>query len=126
MNELGRLGEDIVCRYLSDRGYRIVSRNYRKKWGEIDVITTKGGILHFIEVKAVSRENLDSISQETNSYRPEDNAHPEKLRRLARTVETYLLEKGVEGGQWRFDVAAVYIDQRKKKAKVSLLENVIL
>ena len=36
--ELGKLGEDLACRYLVDKGYRIIERNYRKPWGELDVI----------------------------------------------------------------------------------------
>jgi Holliday junction resolvase-like predicted endonuclease len=54
----GELGELIATRYFSERGFRLVERNYTKKWGEIDIIVEKGGITHFVEVKSVSRKTL--------------------------------------------------------------------
>ena len=124
--EVGRTGEDIACRFLVKRGFHIKERNYRKKWGEIDIIAEKGKILHFVEVKTVTRENLADISCVTDSYRPEDNLHPWKLQRLSRTIQTYLLEKKCDEMEWVFDVATVYLAVKVKKAKVQLLENIIL
>lgn len=49
--ELGKLGEDMACRVLENRGYRIVDRNYRCSVGEIDIIARKNGKWCFIEVK---------------------------------------------------------------------------
>jgi len=124
--EIGRIGEDIACRYLINKGFSVLERNYRKNWGEIDIIASKEGVTHFVEVKSVSCENIGIISQETSSHRPEDNAHPEKLKRLARTVSTYLSEKNLTEGDWTFDVLTVHVDQNSKRAKVSLIDNVIL
>jgi len=50
----GDLGESIACRFLINKGFSIVERNYLKKWGEIDIIAKKDGKAHFIEVKSVS------------------------------------------------------------------------
>ncbi len=47
----GRVGEDAVCRYLEQRGYIIVKRNYRKRCGELDIIARKDDILAVVEVK---------------------------------------------------------------------------
>jgi len=47
---IGRLGEDIATGYLKNRGFHIITRNYRKKWGEIDIIAKKDNVLHFVEV----------------------------------------------------------------------------
>ena len=124
--EIGRIGEDIACKYLVKNGYSVIGRNYRKKWGEIDIIASKEGVIHFVEVKSVSCENVDIISRETSFHRPEDNAHPEKLRRLARTIETYLAEKNLMERDWIFDVVTVHLDQKSKRAKVSIIENVVL
>ena len=55
--EIGRLGEDIACRFLKEKGFKVVERNYWKKWGEIDIVAEKEGVLRFIEVKTVTREN---------------------------------------------------------------------
>jgi|SRR3989344_9397646 len=120
--KIGDIGEDVVCKYLETKGFRVIERNYLRKWGEIDIIAEKGNLLSFIEVKSVSRE---SGSRET--YRPEENVHPAKLKRLHRTIQTYLLDHKVpESMEWRIDIACVYLDFSTRKAKVEMLENIIL
>lgn len=123
---IGEIGEGVACRFLMKQGFSITERNYWKKWGEIDVIAQKGKTLHFIEVKTVSRENLQKVTREMDDYQPEENVHPQKLKRLSRTVQTYLLEKGLEDAPWQFDVLAVFLDERNKQAKVRVTEDVIL
>jgi len=124
---VGRIGEETASRFLVKRGFAIVARNFRKKWGEIDIIAEKDDILRFVEVKTVSRENLQNFSQETlDGYRPEDNVHPWKLQRLSRTIQSYLAEKNMDDREWQFDVVTVYLDLIRKEAKVYLLEDVIL
>ena len=54
--KIGQIGEDCACRYLVERGFKIIERNYLKKWGEIDIIAKKKKKIHFVEVKAVSRD----------------------------------------------------------------------
>lgn len=123
----GNLGEDIACRFLEKKGFDIIERNYLKKWGEIDIVSKQGATIHFIEVKSVSCEILNTISHETNGYRPEDNVHSEKLKRLSRTIQTYLLERGVtHETNWQFDVVTVYIDKKSLISRVILLENIVL
>jgi putative endonuclease len=123
--KVGLLGEDIACKYLISKRFTILERNYTKKWGEIDIVAReRSGKLRFIEVKSVSCENIDGISHET-SIRPEENMHPKKMERMARTVETYLSEKDVRG-DWQVDLVTVFIDEVGKRAKVKLWEDVIL
>ncbi len=120
--QLGDLGEDIACRYLERKGFRILERNYLRKWGEIDIVAEKAKLLSFVEVKSVSRE-----SGSYGTYRPEENVHPAKLKRLHRAIQTYLLDRKVpEDRPWRVDVACVYLDFSTRRAKVEVLENVIL
>ncbi len=120
---VGNLGEDIACRCLEWKGYRIIERNFRRKWGEIDIIAQKDKIVHFIEVKTVSDFGLDERS--IDLYQPEDNLHPRKLKRLARAVATYLagLNDSVE---WQFDAIAVFLDRDTKRARVRVLEDLVL
>jgi putative endonuclease len=130
--KLGELGEDIACKFLKKQGFSIVERNYTKKWGEIDIVAKREGKLHFIEVKSVSCEKgWVSVIHETSgmgdSYRPEDNMHGFKAKRLARTIETYLLEKNLsEDISWQFDLATVYIEEGTKEGTVDMREDVIL
>ena len=46
------------------RGFKIIERNYLKKWGEIDIVAVKNRKYYFVEVKTVSRENLESVTHE--------------------------------------------------------------
>ncbi|MCQ4635318.1 YraN family protein [Anaerovorax odorimutans] len=49
--QLGRLGEDAAAQFLGGKGYRILCRNFTCRAGEIDIVASKGAVLHFIEVK---------------------------------------------------------------------------
>ena len=48
---IGNAGEDFAAKTLEDMGFQIYERNYRTRMGEIDIIASKDGVLHFIEVK---------------------------------------------------------------------------
>ena len=91
---IGEMGENLACQYLEEKGYKVIGRNYLKKWGEIDIICQKGKILHFIEVKSVTR-SLSNVTHVTDTYSPEDNMHPWKLKRLSRVIQSYLLDKDI-------------------------------
>lgn len=127
--KIGRIGEDCACQYLKKLGYVILDRNYLKKWGELDIVAKKGNMVHFIEVKSVSRQisGKDVIRETNDSYRAEDNMHPWKLKRLGRAVQSYLLDKDISDDiEWQFDVATVYVDMNKRLSKVFLLEDIVL
>ena len=123
---IGQVGEDVACRFLVKQGFSLVERNYQKKWGEIDVIARKGKVLHFVEVKTVSRENVKELKEEVDSFEPEENVHPKKLKRMSRIIQTYLIEKNIEEGKWQFDVLAVFLDMENKQARVRVTGNVII
>jgi len=125
--KIGELGENIAVKFLMKHNFSILERNYTKKWGELDVITEKDGKLYFIEVKSVARETLGSVLHETSDYRPEENMHPWKLKRLSRTIQTYLLSKRVsEEKEWQLDLIVVFLDIKNKKAKVKIVSDIIL
>ena len=73
--------------------FTILDRNYTKKWGEIDVVSIKNNKIYFVEVKSVSRETSRGTPRDEteNGWRPEDNMHPWKLKRLSRVIQTYLM-----------------------------------
>ncbi len=136
--KIGQLGEDIACKFLMKHGFEVLERNYTKKWGEIDIIAQKEDKLYFIEVKSVSRplENVGgqacstdgNVTRETNPFtsRPEENMHPWKLKRLSRTIQTYLIHKRIGNTPWQFDLLLVYIDTKNRVARVRKIENIIL
>ncbi|XKT74664.1 MAG: YraN family protein [Patescibacteria group bacterium UBA2163] len=127
-NEVGQLGEDIATQFLKRKGWQILARNFRKPYGEIDIIIQKGGITRFIEVKTVSHETNDqdrgNVSRENTEIRPEENLHPQKMRRLARVVNVYLLSHETE--EWFFDLICVYLDEENRSAQVKWIKDIIL
>ena len=123
----GELGEEIACKFLVNHGFSILDRNYTKKWGEIDIIAQKEDKRYFIEVKSKQVDNnFDLNGQVDLSNRPEDNMHPEKMRRLRRVVETYLISKRWGYTDWQFDLLVVYMNMEKRTAKVKVVDNIIL
>ena len=135
--QLGDMGEEVACKYLQNKGFSVIERNYLKPWGEIDIVVKKAKKLYFVEVKSVSREKSGvgglpagrQGSRGTQEYRlrPEENVHPAKLKRLHRAIQTYLLDHKVpEDIEWQIDIACVYLDFSTHKARVEILENVIL
>ena len=126
--KIGQIGEDLACEFLEKTGYKIVDRNYLKKWGEIDIVAKNNKKIHFVEVKSVSRDLSKNVIRETiDNYKAEDNMHPWKLQRLGRAIQSYLLDKNVSDDiDWQFDVITVYIDISKGQSKVFLLEDIVL
>ena len=123
--KIGDIGEELAARFLEERGYKIVERNYLKKWGEIDIVAlrqTQGkhsqdNVLHFIEVKSITNPN----------YNPEDNIRAWKKLRLTRAIKTYLLDRKINDDQdFQIDIVSVFLDFAHKKARIRMLENVNL
>lgn len=79
--ELGKFGEDIAAKVVSCKGYRIITRNYRCKYGEIDIIASRGNSLHFIEVK--TRQGL-------GYGRPCESVTPQKQEHIRKAAVFYL------------------------------------
>ncbi len=120
----GEIGENIAERFLVKQGFAIIERNYTKKWGEIDIVAEKEGKLHFVEVKSVNCYAGLSFVQ---SYRPEENMHPRKMKRMSRALQTYLLSRKMhQNKEWQVDLLVVYLDLENKKAKVKVVEDIIL
>lgn len=94
----GKRGEDTAVRYLLDRGYTIVEKNYRCRLGEIDIVALDGGILVFVEVK--SRTSL--------KFGPPEAAVDErKQKKLSKVALHFLKERKSMDSKARFDVVAI-------------------
>ena len=121
--QTGNLGESLSSKYLEKLGFLIVERNYKKKFGEIDIIASRDAELHFIEVKSVSCENLSGIENLTN--KPEDKVTREKQRKISITAETYLAEQGITDKRIIMDIFTVFIDKSTKKAVIKPLWDIV-
>lgn len=98
-SELGMLGENAACRCLKKKHYHILARNYRKKFGEIDIIAQKGDKLVFAEVKTRSGVEYGMPSEAVNFY---------KQQRIIKTAQAYVLENDFDGDV-SFDVLEVFL-----------------
>ncbi|HTE49155.1 MAG TPA: YraN family protein [Candidatus Paceibacterota bacterium] len=125
--KIGEIGENVAVKFLVKHGFSIMDRNYTKKWGEIDIVAEKNDKIYFIEVKSVARETLSEVTHETmDQYKPEDNMHPWKLKRLARIIQTYLLYKNLDEKEWQVNLLVVFLGLKDKNAKIKVVEDIIL
>ena len=99
---LGSIGEDIASEYLNILGYKIIKRNYRSKFGEIDIITIKDNILIFVEVKTRINNNY--------GY-PIDSITKLKQKHIYNTAQYFLLNNKISYEEIRIDAIEVYISQ---------------
>lgn len=99
-NKSGPAGEKLAAAYLREQGYAIAARNYRTRFGEIDIIASNSEYLAFVEVK--TRKN-DSFAQ------AREYVDAGKQRRVFASAGIWLSEHPTEL-QPRFDVAEVYLD----------------
>ncbi len=109
--ETGRLGEERVRAYLEERGYRIISRNFRIKGGEIDIIAENGDYIAFVEVKTRKRGSMVSGFEAVNRR---------KQGLVIRAAAEYL-RRNPSVLQPRFDTAQVTLDG--ETVEVDYLEN---
>ena len=102
---LGRRGEDVACEFLEELGHQIVRRNYRSGHLEIDIISTDGNGVHFVEVKS----RMAPVAAA-----PEENVTPLKQKKIANAALRYLnnsKDPGISGGMdVSFDIVAVTFD----------------
>jgi putative endonuclease len=122
--DVGAIGESVAAEFLRRKGYKVIERNYRKPWGEIDIIAEKGNIVRFIEVKSVSRESIGDITKESDDHRPEEMVHQYKLQKIARTAEMYMNHKN-DTRDFQIDVVGVFLNMQSRSAKCRLFEQVL-
>ena len=117
---IGKLGEDLACRFIRQKGYRVIERNYRRPMGEIDIASlAPDGTLVIFEVKTVSGPDPRITA--------EDQMTAAKLKKLKRVAEVYVaapqtqrLIKDDRG--WRIDLLSLTIDD--KNCVVKHYENI--
>lgn len=112
--KIGTKGEKAACLFLEKSGYRIIKRNYRKRYGEIDIIAQKGDILAFVEVK--TRKSIEyGLACEAVTK--------EKKQKILKTAQTYICENNINLN-YSFDIIEVYHSAGKIQ-KIEHLENAI-
>jgi putative endonuclease len=95
---LGKLGEDLACGELTRRGYAILARRYRTRFGEIDIVAEDAGVVVFVEVKARKTRRQGSAAEAVTRW---------KQRRIGAMALDYLAWTNRVHDRCRFDVVAI-------------------
>ena len=96
----GKSGEDLACQELQRRGYAILARGYRSRFGEIDIIAKHDDTIVFIEVKARDGDEFGGGAAAVT---------PWKQRRISQMAVEYLSRNKLHDKPCRFDVVTVDI-----------------
>jgi putative endonuclease len=97
----GLAGEELACRHLRAHGYAILSRNFRCRSGELDVVARQGDAVVFVEVKE-RRGATHGDGQEAVTFG--------KRKRIVRAARLYAASRGLTEGPLRFDVISIAWD----------------
>ncbi len=103
--ELGKLGEELAEKFLLDKGFEIIAKNYRFGKGEIDIIARdpEDNYLTFLEVK--TRYSLKYGA-------PEYSITAAKQKQIKKIAEMYLIENKIHGEDCRFDVITIILSKK--------------
>ena len=115
--QTGKLGENLACRALKQKGYHIIERNYRCRHGEIDVIANKGGCLVFIEVRSKTDASFGTAAESVTAV---------KKQHLTATAMHYLASHNNLPADWRVDFVGINLDVSGLQApSIEILENAL-
>ncbi len=95
---LGKSGEHCACRELERRGYAILARGYRTRYGEIDIIARDGPTIVFVEVKARTDDRYGGGAAAVTLH---------KQAKMTAVAEDYLARRRLHDVPCRFDVVAI-------------------
>jgi len=108
----GKDYENVVCNHLIKKGYNIIKRNYKCKYGEIDVITKRNNVIIFVEVKGRSNDSIE----------PKQYVDLDKQKKIILTAKHFLKEENLTDALCRFDVVEI-TDKSKGSYKVNIIKN---
>lgn len=112
---IGANAEGLAEKYLSKLGYKILSRNFTIRGGEIDLVTLDGQEMVFVEVKARYNKKFGSAIESITSW---------KLRALKKTALFYIQNVKWGDKPYRFDLLAMDFSEDKTKIEYELIKNI--
>ena len=113
---LGKWGESIAADYIENNGYKILEKNFRTEYGEIDVIAEKEGVIVFVEVKTRTGKQYGH---------PEGAITPQKSLHMLESAQAYIQGHSDSAMEWRIDVIAIYKNKLGEYPKIAHFENAI-
>ena len=115
-HQLGKSGEELCTQDLINKGYEIITRNFRSPYGEIDIIAREKHYLVFVEVKTRTKESLDDTKW---------NISISKQRKITRTAMYFLIDFQTKDLlEFRFDV--MILKKEKDNIEINHLVNAFL
>ncbi len=109
---LGKTGEDEAVLFLNKHGFKIIERNYKCCYGEIDIVAAEKGAIAFVEVK----------TRRTGTYGlPQMSVNFRKQQQISKAACHYIAQKKIKDMPLMFDVVAVNFTDNK--IKIELIKN---
>jgi putative endonuclease len=116
---LGDFGETAAVGYLTRQGYTVLARQWRCRWGEIDIVAQQDEHLVFVEVRT-RRGGAGGTGA------PEESITPTKQARMVKLAYAYLADQGCDDAQaWRIDVIAIELDRRGSIARLNHIAHAV-
>ena len=110
---IGKIGEDTAVEYIENRGYQVIDRNYTSRWGEIDIISEKDGVLVFVEVKTKIGDKYGAPWESVTFF---------KYQKLKRSIQYYITSNKHSNRKCRIDVCGVLLNPDLTVESVKLYE----
>ena len=111
----GKLGEDLACRFLQKKGYRIIARNFRTSWDELDIVAIFSKRLIFVEVKTRWSKAYGSAFAAITFW---------KLKRLKRAAQYFAMTHPQYPQSLRIDAIAIQMNAESKPVDIEHLTNI--
>ena len=106
--EVGNYGEDLAVKFLIEKGYKIISKNFYIRGGEIDIIAKDKNEYVFVEVKTRTSRFFGEVSDQVSSR---------QQKKLAHSAEVFLHQNNLTDSNWRIDVIAILMNNQKLQIK---------
>ena len=114
-NPVAVIGEDLACEFFRKKGYKIIERNFRKGYGEIDIVCLKNKTLIFVEVKTRTSTSYGTPIEAISYY---------KLKSLIKTAEFYSHLHPELPNALRIDAISVMLDANREVSYIEHTENI--
>lgn len=112
---VGRKGEELACQFLAQKKFKILSRNFHSRYGEIDIIASRDGIMHFCEVKTRTTMTFGT---------PEEAVNSKKLQKMKKTIQCYQQQFGY--APWQVDLLALHLTSTLELRKITYYQHLPL
>jgi len=113
---LGQWGENVAALHLEDKGFQIITKNWRCQLGEIDIVALDGDEYAFVEVKTRRGQAMGL---------PEEGLTEKKAQKLIELSQRYLADHDLDP-DWRIDLVAVELDDHGRLIRCEHIASAVL